>query len=173
MELFEMSISAAQCRAARALLDWTQDQLAENAHVARATVADFERNARMPMRNNRVSIVSALEAAGVAFIRENDEGAGVRFRKVELEYNTNVKPRDGGVVVSVRYRGTPYSIVISQEIIDDIDRTIYNTFEAKVIAVQNHFPVFLRAAEETIISGQILDDDFVYLTRANFPDGTF
>ena len=44
-----MTISAAQCRAARALLNWTQDQLAQNAQVARATIADFERNTRMGM----------------------------------------------------------------------------------------------------------------------------
>jgi transcriptional regulator with XRE-family HTH domain len=64
-------ISAAQCRAARALLEWTQDDLATNAQVARAMVADFERNTRMvPMRQNLISIVASFEAAGVVFIPE-------------------------------------------------------------------------------------------------------
>jgi hypothetical protein len=75
--------------------------------VARATVADFERNIRTPMRQNLISIVSAIEAAGVAFIAENSEGAGVRFRKVELEYSRSVRPDRGGIILSVRYRGKP------------------------------------------------------------------
>src|SRR5271156_1580981 len=125
MTEYSVSISASQCRAARALLDWSQDKLAENAHVARATIADFERNARMPMRNNLVSIVSALEAAGVAFIPENGEGAGVRFRKIELEYSNTVKTRDHDVLLSVRYKGQPYRVVIPREITDDIDRTTH------------------------------------------------
>lgn len=168
-----MAISAAQCRAARALLDWSQDQLAENAQVARATIADFERNARMPMRNNLVSIVSALEAAGVAFIPENGEGAGVRFRKVELEYSNTVKVRHDDVLLSVRYRGEPYRVVIPRAVIDDIDRTSYRTADLRVKAVQNHLPLFLRAAEEAIVSGQEAVSDEVILHRELFPAGTF
>jgi transcriptional regulator with XRE-family HTH domain len=168
-----MSISASQCRAARALLDWSQDQLAENAQVARATIADFERNARIPMRNNLVSIVSALEAAGVAFIPENGEGAGVRFRKVELEYSNTVKTRDHDVLLSVRYRSVPYRVVIPRDVTDDIDRTNYRTTDDRVKAVHNHLPIFLRAAEETIISGQYATTDEVILHHDRFPAGTF
>jgi transcriptional regulator with XRE-family HTH domain len=167
-----MSISAAQCRAARALLDWTQDQLSENAQVARATIADFERNARMPMRNNLVSIISALEAAGIAFIPDDSEGAGVRFRKVELEYKTTIEPKNDGVILRVRYRGKPFAVFISREVIDDMDRTNYHTVEARKEAVQNHFPKFLRATEEAIIRGDT-SDDCVVLTHEKFPNGTF
>jgi transcriptional regulator with XRE-family HTH domain len=168
-----LSISASQCRAARALLDWSQDQLAENAQVARATIADFERNARTPMRNNLVSIVSALEAAGVAFISENGEGAGVRFRKVELEYSNTVKTRHEDVLLSVRYRGEPYRIVIPREIVDDIDRTSYHSTEQRIKAVQNHLPIFLRVAEEMIIARQNATSDELILHRDQFPADTF
>ena len=75
-----MSITAAQCRAARGLLSWSQERLAEQANVARATVADFERETRKPMANNLAAIRSALEAAGVEFIAENGGGPGVRLR---------------------------------------------------------------------------------------------
>jgi transcriptional regulator with XRE-family HTH domain len=166
-------ISASQCRAARALLDWSQDQLAKNAQVARATIADFERNARVPMRNNLISIVSSLEAAGVAFIPENDEGAGVRFRKVELEYSNTVKVRDDDVLLSVRYRGQPYRVVIPREIMDDIDRTNHRTTDQRVKAVQNRLPIFLRAAEEAIVSGQYATAEEVILHHDRFPAGTF
>ena len=168
-----MPISASQCRAARALLDWSQDQLAENAQVARATIADFERNARVPMRNNMVSIVSSLEAAGIAFISENGEGAGVRFRKVELEYSNTVRTRNQDVLLSVRYRGKPYRVVITREVTDDIDRTNHRTTDQRVKAVQNRLPIFLRAAEEAIISGQYATAEEVVLHHDRFPAGTF
>jgi hypothetical protein len=63
------------CCAARALLEWSKDDLATNAQVLSATVADFERNTRMvPMRQNLISIVTAFEAAGILFIPEEKNG---------------------------------------------------------------------------------------------------
>ncbi len=77
--------SPAQCRAARALLRWTQDRLAERAAVARKTVADFELGNRALHRRTRLDITIALEAAGVEFIWAA-EGDGVRFaRKAQAE----------------------------------------------------------------------------------------
>jgi len=72
--------SPAQCRAARALLRWTQGQLAQHATVARKTVADFELGNRTLHRRTRLDITVALEAAGVEFIWEAD-GEGVRFAR--------------------------------------------------------------------------------------------
>ena len=40
-----MSLSPAQCRAARALLNWTQEDLVRNSKVTKKTIADFERGA--------------------------------------------------------------------------------------------------------------------------------
>lgn len=170
-----MSFSAAQCRAARALLDWSQDDLAKNAQVARATIADFERNIRTPIRNNLVSIISCLEAAGVELISENgdDQGAGVRFRKVELEYSRNLKIIGSMVGLAVQYKGTPYTIIIHREILDDIDSTNYQTDRERVTAVQNHLPLFLRVAEQVVAQGKISDPNFVELAYENFPMGTF
>lgn len=77
--------SPAQCRAARALLRWTQDRLAERAAVARKTVADFELGNRSLHRRTRLDITIALEAAGVEFTWAAD-GEGVRFaRKLAAE----------------------------------------------------------------------------------------
>lgn len=169
-----MSISAAQSRAARALLDWTQDQLAENAQVARATVADFERNARVPMRQNLVAIIATFEAAGVEFIAENGGGAGVRFRKVELEYSNAVTPDGGdGVCLSVRYRGTDYRALISREVLDDLDRTNYRTFSDRVLSVQNHLPLLLRAIEEKLARGEAGRAKRLLIEHADLPEGAF
>lgn len=74
-------ISAEQCRGARAMLGWSQVQLAEAAAVSRATINDFERGARAPQRNSLVSIQRAFEMSGIVFIEENGGGAGLRFEK--------------------------------------------------------------------------------------------
>nr|WP_255318202.1 helix-turn-helix transcriptional regulator [Gluconacetobacter liquefaciens] len=71
----------AQCRGARAMLEWSQERLAEAAGISRPTVKDFERGARTPHPSNLASIRAALETAGVEFIAENGGGAGVRLRK--------------------------------------------------------------------------------------------
>jgi len=73
-------VSPAQCRAARALLKWTQAKLAQQAAVARKTVADFELGNRSLHRRTRLDITVALEAAGVEFIW-SAEGEGVRFAR--------------------------------------------------------------------------------------------
>jgi hypothetical protein len=74
-------MSPSQCRAARALLDLTQPGLAENAQLGLSTVVDFERERRAVSPAAVASIKQALESAGVIFVAENGEGAGVRLRK--------------------------------------------------------------------------------------------
>lgn len=54
-------------RAARALLAWSQQDLAKVAGVATSTIADFERGKRTPVANNLESIRDALERAGIYF----------------------------------------------------------------------------------------------------------
>lgn len=56
-----------QVRAARSLLGWSQQNLAEKAGVAVSTVADFERGQRNLVPNNALAIRQALEAVGVLF----------------------------------------------------------------------------------------------------------
>ncbi len=74
-------MTPAQCRAARALLDWTQPKLAESASLGLSTVVDFERERRAVSEDAAQSIRSALEGAGVIFVAENGEGPGVRLKK--------------------------------------------------------------------------------------------
>ena len=60
-------ITPAQVKAARALLAWSQQELAAAARVSQSTVADFERAARTPVPNNAAAIREALEARGIQF----------------------------------------------------------------------------------------------------------
>ena len=74
-------VTPAQCRAARAILDWSQQQLASAAKVGIVTVRQFEGGAAQPRAATLDVVRRALEAAGVEFIPENGGGAGVRLRK--------------------------------------------------------------------------------------------
>jgi transcriptional regulator with XRE-family HTH domain len=74
-------ITSAQSRAARALINWSRETLAEQSKVALRTVVDFERDAREPRAVTKDAIQRALEAAGVIFIEADGEGPGVRLRK--------------------------------------------------------------------------------------------
>ena len=76
-----MAMTRDQCRAARALLNWTQDRLAEAASVSKKTLADFEAGNRDPYGRTLADIQKALENAGIEFIRANGGGVGLRFRK--------------------------------------------------------------------------------------------
>ncbi|WP_366932472.1 helix-turn-helix transcriptional regulator [Mesorhizobium sp.] len=81
MKLERMTITAGQLRAARGLIGWSQQDLAEKAEVGRATIADFEAGKRAPYATTLVRLQDSLTAAGVEFIPENGGGAGVRLRK--------------------------------------------------------------------------------------------
>jgi transcriptional regulator with XRE-family HTH domain len=76
-----VNLNAAQCRAARALIGISQEELAARSKVAKATIANFEAGRRMPYDRTLADLRTALEAAGVEFIDENGGGSGVRLRR--------------------------------------------------------------------------------------------
>ncbi|MFN7091628.1 MAG: helix-turn-helix transcriptional regulator [Allorhizobium sp.] len=69
-----------QCRAARAMLGWSQTTLAEAANVSRQTIADFERGAHMPIANNLASITAVFQEAGITLIHAEGGAVGVLFK---------------------------------------------------------------------------------------------
>jgi transcriptional regulator with XRE-family HTH domain len=74
-------ISPMQCRAARGLLDWSQQQLADRSKVGIVTIRQLEAGVHEPRRSTLQVVRFAFEAAGVEFIDENGGGPGVRLRK--------------------------------------------------------------------------------------------
>ncbi len=75
-------LSGLQIRAARALLRWSAQQLAEAAKVGVATVRRFELEDGIPSGNARIldAIKHTLEDQGIEFIGTPDDGPGVRLR---------------------------------------------------------------------------------------------
>ena len=70
-----------QCRAARAMIQMKQPELAKAAGLGLSTIVDFEKERRVVSDQAITAICTALEEAGVEFIDENGGGAGVRIKK--------------------------------------------------------------------------------------------
>ena len=76
-------VSIRQIKAARALLGWSQADLARHSSISEPTIARLETaDGQLGGRvNTAARIVEALEKAGIEFIDENGGGPGVRLRK--------------------------------------------------------------------------------------------
>src|SRR5260370_41835776 len=78
-----LKVSIRQVKAARALLGWSQDDLAKHSGVSVPTIkrleaADGDIGGRVETGE---ALVAALQEAGVEFIPENGAGVGVRLTK--------------------------------------------------------------------------------------------
>lgn len=61
-------ITPEQCRAARAILNWTQLDLAEKADLSRKTVADFEHDIRVIRARTRRDLSEVFARNGIELI---------------------------------------------------------------------------------------------------------
>lgn len=73
-------ITPRQIRAARALLGWSQQELADKAIVSLNAVTRLERGDVDPRVSTVSAIQKALEKAGIEFIESGEKGEGVRLR---------------------------------------------------------------------------------------------
>lgn len=80
LNLILFDITPAQLRAARALLDWSQDRLAQASGMPKRSVVRFEAGETMPRARTIRALRSALEEAGVEFLPSNGSGPGVRLQ---------------------------------------------------------------------------------------------
>lgn len=74
-----MILCPEQCRAARGLLNWTQQQLASLAGVSRSTIKDFECHRHGLHRTTEALLIDALTRGGVVLLAAEGEGPGVRM----------------------------------------------------------------------------------------------
>jgi transcriptional regulator with XRE-family HTH domain len=80
-------VTTRQVKAARALLGWSQADLAAHSGISEPTVARLE-STDGEFGGREVTakkIRQAIEAAGVEFIDQNGGGPGVRLRKARRE----------------------------------------------------------------------------------------
>jgi transcriptional regulator with XRE-family HTH domain len=80
----KVSFTPAQCRAARALLNWSQKDLSEASLVGTKTIADYERGTRAPYDRTLRDLRETFEAAGIEFTNGDTPG---------LRLNPSQRPR--------------------------------------------------------------------------------
>jgi len=74
-------MTAAQCRAARVLIHWSRDALAQAAGIEAQSIEAFETGARPLDAASVLRLQSALEQGGAVFIDDDERaGAGVRLK---------------------------------------------------------------------------------------------
>ena len=83
-------------RAARALLAWSQRDLASAANVATSTIVDFERGKRTPVAENRRRIRVALVDAGIRLLPGGAEFSGATDMAPRERPSTPVRWVDAG-----------------------------------------------------------------------------
>lgn len=76
----EKTITPKQCKAARAFLGWSQQDLADRVRVVQKTITDFERGVRTPQRRIAEDIKTIFQEAGMKFENDN-EGQGAKLLK--------------------------------------------------------------------------------------------
>jgi len=75
-------ITSAQIRAARAMLDWSREELSKKSGVGISALMRFEAAEGVPSGKIQTLqlVQGAFETAGIEFIGSPESGAGVRWR---------------------------------------------------------------------------------------------
>lgn len=102
-----------QVRAARAILNWSLDRLAEASGVHRNTISNFETRKYVGEPEKLAAVKHTIEAAGVIFTEENGDAAGARLRRFQVgdlvrfrpqtrvRFDYNIASDDVGEVIGV------------------------------------------------------------------------
>ena len=118
-------IIPAQIRAARALLEWSQEELADKAEVGLSTVRDVESERRPLDTAAATEICRALQNAGVIFESGTANiGPGVRLvagRPHVIRPPTVMTMWDGFPFV-VEWEGKPITVYVARAAMDDLGR---------------------------------------------------
>jgi transcriptional regulator with XRE-family HTH domain len=77
-------LTPAQCRAARALLNWSQQQLANASLVGNATIRNFESEKSEPTHSTLAALRRALESANIEFTNGKSPGAKMKPSKFAI-----------------------------------------------------------------------------------------
>jgi predicted transcriptional regulator len=72
-----MILTPAQCRAARAWLNLSQQELSDRSKVAQRTIALFEIEERLPRERTLVDLRRVFEELGMSFTFEGMRAAGI------------------------------------------------------------------------------------------------
>jgi DNA-binding XRE family transcriptional regulator len=161
-------IIPAQIRAARALLEWSQEKLASEAGVGVSTVRDVESQRRQLETSAASEIVRTLRNEGVIFVSGNaKEGPGVRLvagRPHMIKPPTVMSMWDG-MPFAVEWCGQRINVFVSREALDDLGQFRTQQPDAAYLEVFNKFRgSILDGVAAALAAGQANDKGQLLLT---------
>lgn len=163
---------AAQVRAARALLDWSQGELAENANVGLTTVRDIEGERRPPDTAAMRELRRVFENEGVVFVPgAPDGGPGVRFVAGRPHViRPPVMTTFEGMHFGVEWQGQEITVFVTYEVVQDLENFTGRQPDAAYQKLfKDHRGKILDAAVRAMQSGRIDRHGRVHLTAQDFP----
>ncbi len=84
-------ITPSQCRAARALLNWSQPELAKRARMNKQTISNFESEKSTPSRTSLEKLSRTLENGGVVFTEDDGVKRALGLFQITLEGEDGVR----------------------------------------------------------------------------------
>lgn len=157
------------CRAARAMIALTIEDLADSAGVAPVDLQQFERDGVRFNKVGMAALVAALSNAGIEFLpEEGKHGAGVRRRTPEFEVQPfGVYPE--GVGFGARYRGQRFRFLIEESVLDDLIRGNARSETEQLAAANRHRALIYQAAERAAASHHGREPFSIRLEHDHFP----
>ncbi|SEH87577.1 helix-turn-helix transcriptional regulator [Tardiphaga sp. OK245] len=80
-------ITSAQVRAARAWLNWKQDELSERSGVSQRAIARYEQGRSVPRAETLAILRTTFEQAGIHFEFCGMKGTGIRIERPAAEFD--------------------------------------------------------------------------------------
>lgn len=161
-------IIPAQIRAARALLEWSQEKLASEAGVGLSTVRDVESQRRQLETSAASEIVRTLQNEGVIFVSGNtEEGPGVRLvaGRPHIIKPPTVMSMWDGMPFAVEWRGQRITVFVSREALDDLGKFRAQQPDAAYLEVFNKFRgSILDGVAEALAAGNANEKGQLQLT---------
>jgi transcriptional regulator with XRE-family HTH domain len=168
----EEVVISAQIRAARALLNWSQERLAGEAGVGATTVRDIESQRRPTDTGAMRQLRRAFENAGVRFVSgAADGGAGVRFvaGRPHLIRQPEMTKWDG-LHFGVEWQGREIDVFVAYEVVADFGGFSSRQPDAAYVKVFGDYrDEILDKTGAALADGRINRHSRVQLTATDFP----
>ena len=119
-------IEPRQIRAARALLNWSQDDLASASGIARSSIKNIENDITTARKDTIHDIQSALENCGIEFIA----GSGVRIKNEAI---TILRDADALRIFFDDIYTTMQNSIIADILISGVDEKAYDDFDKELV----------------------------------------
>ncbi|MEE7463646.1 transcriptional regulator [Methylobacterium fujisawaense] len=87
---YASKVHPAQIRGARAMLGWTQDDLAARSGVAKRSIAGLELETSKPKLETLQRLVATLSGGGIEFDNSDADGVGI---KLKMAMDTQLQPK--------------------------------------------------------------------------------